>query len=90
MRRVIKEKLAELGITTESYYVEAWPSVWGLEVRQNGLPIAFIEQEAGNLRKFHVRGTQTTFATRRRATPHGTYKTQREALAAVIKFNARF
>lgn len=43
MKKRHTEALATLGITTESYYVDGWPPVWGIALLRDGREMAVIE-----------------------------------------------
>lgn len=89
MKKIIKEKLAELGITTESYCnagdENVWPPVWGMKI-------------TGPKGTMFIEHTPSTYDTESRgkyllkSKQYGakkfiiaSYKTQREALAGYVE-----
>jgi hypothetical protein len=92
MNKRHKEALKKLGITTEKYNVcypgDDLPHTTGLALIRDGHDVMVVEQRPrgwGGDGKFYVYRHRCPRPGRNTlSAPHGTYKTQREAIAAIL------
>lgn len=87
MKAILKQKLAELGITVGPNYTNAseayaWPLIWGISLTK-GHDILYIEhtpRSSGGDGRFYIKEAQYD-----EPDPLMSFKTQREAVAGCIR-----
>ena len=94
MNRVQKAKLAEIGVTTERYFIDVTdttPPVWGLSIKRDGAEVAVIEdtpREHGGDGRFHLRRHRTRPGMQS-PPDRGAYRLQRLAIAGWLQAQYR-
>lgn len=96
MNKRRKDALASIGISVTRYFVEGFPPVWGIALTKDGVEFAVVEShgchtEDDALRnKYAVRNARAVATVKddyglvKVAPTLGIFKTQREAVAAIV------
>jgi hypothetical protein len=100
MNKRQKDVLAEIGLTTESYYVDSYyveseklgefwrPPIWGLALKRGDRDVFVIEQSPrahGGDGMYHMRECRTDVSAAEPGPSLGAYKLQRLAVVGVIR-----